>query len=207
MKKIIFILIISFFIPFNLFAQEYNNSSVSFDPLTFGGLLLGPDEEDGEVQPVDFRNMWFIMDINWETIKQREMGFGIILRGNRIALTTKYRFFHNKERQSGFFWGLYGLIEWRRMYWFYDDNSELTVGWNFPFVGHDNVYQSIGITSGFDIGIRFRINDFGITPYLGLGLPLFLYFGDLPPEKNDQKFNLINMIIRSINIGLRLDFF
>jgi hypothetical protein len=105
MKKFILIPIISFLIPFNLLAQEYNNSSVSFDPLTFIGLLLSSNDENGEPQPIDFRNMWFGADINWETEKQREMGVGLFLRGNRVGITTKYRFFYNKERQSGFFWG------------------------------------------------------------------------------------------------------
>jgi hypothetical protein len=200
MKKFILILIISFLIPFNLFAQEYNNSSVSFDPLTLIGLLLG----DGNV---DFRNMWLAVDINWETEKQREMGLGLFVRGNRVGITTKYRFFHNKEKLSGFFWGLYGLIEWRRMYWFYDDNSEIIMGSSFPFVESGNVYHSIGITGGADIGFRFRIKNFGITPYLGVGLPLFLLFGDLPPQNNMQEFYIQNAITRAINIGLKLDFF
>jgi len=73
MKRFILIPIISFLIPFNLLAQEYNNFSVSFDPLTFIGLLFTSNDENGESQPIDFRNMWFGADINWETEKQREI--------------------------------------------------------------------------------------------------------------------------------------
>ena len=75
MKRFILIPIISFLIPFNLLAQEYNNFSVSFDPLTFVGLLLSSNDENEESQPIeiDFRYMWFGADISWETEKQREM--------------------------------------------------------------------------------------------------------------------------------------
>jgi hypothetical protein len=187
--------------------MEFTNNSVSFEPLTFIGLLLSPNDENGEPQPVDLRNMWFAVDSNWETEKQREMGLGLFLRGDRIAIISKYRMFRNKETLSGFFWGFYGLIEWRRMYWLFEKNSELTIGWNFPFVGHDNVYHSIGITGGMDIGFRFRKENFGITPYLGLGIPLFYCFGNLPPKGNDREFIIMNTAGRAVNIGLRLDFF
>jgi hypothetical protein len=205
MKKTMLFLIIFIFLTHHLFSMDYTNNSISFDPLTFIGIFFIPD--NGESQFVDLRNLWLAVDINWETEKQREMGLGLFLRGDRVAITTKYRMFHNKETQSGFFWGLYGLIEWRRLYWYYDKNSEITIGWTFPFVGHDNVYHSIGITGGIDIGFRIRSNSFGITPYLGLGIPLFYCFGDLPPEKNTQEFNIMNITLRAINIGLRLDFF
>jgi len=177
------------------------NTSVSFDPFTFIGLLLSPNESE-----VDFKNMWFAMDFNWETEKQKEMGIGIILRVNRVAIKTQYRSFYNKERQSGFFWGLYGLIEWRKMYW-YNENNDLIIGWTFPFIDNDNTYHSIGITGGFDIGFRFRISDIGITPYIGLGIPLFFCFGNLPPEKYRQEFYINNITFRAINIGIRLDLF
>ena len=206
MKKLILFFVI-FFISQSVFSADNRNSSISFDPLTFLGLVLGPDDDDiDDNDVVDFRNMWFCASINWETENQREMGFGLFLRGDRITITTNYRSFYNKERQSGFFWGLYGLIEWRRMYWFYDNNSELFVGTNFPFVG-DNVYQSVGITGGFDTGFRFRALNVGITPYLGLGIPLFCCFGNLPREINTPKFMWRNIATRAINIGVKLDFF
>jgi hypothetical protein len=200
MKRLIFISIIFFLFSCNLFSQDYTNNSISFDPLTFIGLFLGRGDN------TELRNIWFGVDINWETEKQGEMGLGLFLRGDRAAIITKYRMFYNKETQSGFFWGFYGLIEWRQMYWFYEDNSELTVGWTFPFHG-DNVYHSLGIRGGIDIGFRFRSNNFGVTPYLGLGIPLFFCFGDLPPQKDIREFYLSNIALRAINIGLRLDFF
>ena len=210
MKRIVFVPIVFIFISSNLFAQNPRNSSVSFDPLTFIGAVWffsTLDNENEEPRETNFSNIWFSMDINWETEKQKEMGVGIFLGPHRVYLKTQYRSFYNKKRQSGFFWGLYGLIEWRRMFWFYDEDDELAIGWNFPFTGRDNVYHSIGITGGFDIGFRFRRNNFGITPYAGLGIPLFFYLGSLPPQNNIKEFNVMNIALRAINIGVKLDFF
>jgi hypothetical protein len=97
----------------NLFAQNF---SISVDPITFIGLLLSPKDKNGEPQSADIRNMWLGIGLNMETNNKKELGFGIFARADRVALRTQYRSFYNKQRQSGFFWGLYGHIEWRRMY-------------------------------------------------------------------------------------------
>lgn len=209
MKRII-ILIITTLISTNLFAQNTKNASISFDPFSIFGVISFLSTSADELTPADryFNSLYFDMDINWETEKQKEMGVGIFLGAHKVALKTKYRSFYNKERQNGFFWGLYGLIEWRRMYWFYDkdNNDQFSIGWNLPFTENDNVYHSLGITGGFDIGFRFRIENLGITPYLGLGLPLYFCFGNLP-NNNIKEFDILNTTIRAISIGLKLDFF
>jgi hypothetical protein len=207
MKKIILILIITVFIPSDLFAQDLRNTSISLDPLTLIGILLTVGSEDEESGEMDFNNMWFGMDINWETEKQKEAGFGIFLAGHRVSLKTQYRTYYNKERLCGVFWGLYGLIEWRRMSWYYDDDNELNINLSFPFAGGDNVYHSLGITGGADVGYRYRKNSFGVTPYIGLGIPLFFYLGSLPRKSYSKEFNLMNIALRAIHIGLNVDFF
>jgi len=198
------------FFPSNLFCQDLKNASVSVDPFTFLGMTLffmsfGNDNQE-EAQEINFNNIWFSMDSNWVTGNNREVGVGLFLGSHKINLKTQYRFFYNKEKQSGIFWGLYGLIEWRRMYWYYGDNNEITIGWDFPFSGRDTVYHSLGITGGIDTGFRFRKDNFGITPFIGLGYPLFYCFGNLP-SKDKRDFKLLNMGIRAINIGVKLDFF
>jgi hypothetical protein len=190
----------------NVFAQ---NSSLSLDPITFIefiGFLLTSNDENGEQQSSDIRNLWLCVEGNFETGSKREAGFGIFARADRVALRTQCRFFYNKERQSGFFWGLYAHIEWRRMFWVYDENNELVVGWNFPFAGNDNVYHSIGATGGFDIGFRIRGKSVGVTPYIGLGIPLYYCFGNLP-QNDKETFDFANTALRAIDIGLRIDFF
>lgn len=92
------------------------------------------------------------------------------------------------------------------MYWFFDDKNEIGIGWSMPFNG-DNVYHSIGITGGFDIGFRIRLGDFGITPYIGLGIPLYFCFINLPPKGYNMEFYILNSTVRAINIGIKLDFF
>jgi hypothetical protein len=187
-------------------AQNFSNS-ISVDPITFVGLLLSPANENGGRQSADIRNMWFCYEWNQETANSRELGLGIFVRADRAVLRAQYRSFYNKKRQSGFFWGFYGHVEWRMMYWLYDDNRELSIGWNFPFVGNDNVFHSLGVTGGLDIGFRIRGEKFGVTPYAGLGIPLFFCFGDMPPETDRGFFYLQNAVYRAFDIGIRLDFF
>jgi hypothetical protein len=208
MKKTFMISIIAVFISQGLFAMDNKINSVSIDPLTFVGLFTGSlfSPQDGAGN-IDFRNMWLSADMNWLTTKEKEFGTGLFIRGDRAAIITKYRSFRNNETQSGFFWGLFGLVEWRRMYWFYNDNSGLTTGWTFPFAEHGNVYHSIGISLGADVGIRFRIKDFGITPYLRAGIPLFYCFGNLPSAGYMKDFYAANIAVRVATIGLKLDFF
>jgi hypothetical protein len=190
-----------------LFAENSNNlsssifpTSISFDPITFIQFLL-PDDN------IDIKNMWLAMELNGKTTNEREFGLGVILRRDRIGLTARHRSFSNKEQLSGFFWGLFGLLEWRRMFWYYNENYEMGVGWTFPLGGHDNSYHSIGITGGIEAGFRIRRNDFGITPFFGMGIPLFYCFGNLPPQSNMQEFYASNILLRAVNVGIRLDFF
>lgn len=203
-RRVIFLVFILMFVfSHNLYAEEdiyYHHPSVSLDTITFIAMLIFSDSN------MIFQSMWFNLEINWATANQRELGFGIALRRDRVALTANYRSFFNKERQSGFFWGYYGLVEWRKMYWFYNENSDMVLSTTFPDAGHENAYHSIGATAGVNIGFRIRGNNFGITPFLGAGVPLFYCFGNVPSQ-NFWKFYLDNMLIRSVNIGLRVNFF
>jgi hypothetical protein len=203
LKRKLFVL---FIILFSVSAYAQNNS-LSFDPLTFLGLLFSSVDENDEEQPSDIRNLWLCVEVNWETSGKREAGVGITLRGDRFAVRTQWRNFFNRERQSGFFIGLYGIVEYRKMFWFLDAGDEITTGWNFPFIGNDNVYHSVGLSAGFDIGFRIRGESIGLTPYIGLGLPLFYCFGDLPPDKYREDFDAQNTAIRVLDIGLRVDLF
>lgn len=183
----------------NLAAQ---NNSVSVDPLTLLGLLPAR-----ETSGMDIRNMWLCATLNFQTRSQKELGFGVFARADRVALHTHYRSFQNEERLSGFFWGIYGRIEWRQMYWYYNETADLSFGWSFPFRSGGIVYNSAGITAGADIGFRIRINNVGITPYAGVGIPLFLCFGVFPEGEDRRRFRAINALFRAIDVGIRLDFF
>jgi len=208
MKKVLILLILIFFIPSALFSQNIQNTkniSFSLDPLSLIGAIyfLSTDEEEKTENSFS----WFGMDFNWETERGYEAGAGFFIGDHRTAISTKLRFFSNRENQSGVFFGFYGLIEWRKMDWFFDDDNELTISWFFPSTEKSNEYHSIGITGGFDIGFRIRLNNTGITPYIGLGIPLFYCFGSLPPDSYKRDFYLGNAIIRAINIGIKFDFF
>jgi len=188
-------------ISHGLFAEDFNNHSFSLDPLSGLRFLL-----NGFVE-LDVRNIAISADVNWKTASQREVGIGAFIRGDRLAFTTHYRFFHNRERLSGFFWGMFGLVEWRRMYWFYDENSQIDIGWFFPFHERNNTYYTVGITGGLDLGFRIRGNNFGVTPFLRAGIPLFYIFGDAPSQLNTWEFYRMNILPRAVSVGFRLDFF
>ena len=205
MKKIILTLFIITLISSKLSAQNVRNTSISFDPLSLVGLVWFFSGDEEQLRQIDSNNLWFGMDINWETEKQKEMSVGFFIGTHRVALKTQYRSFYNKENQSGFFWGFYGLIEWRRMNWYYDENNELSINWFAS--GEDNVYHSIGITGGFNIGFRFRTGNSAVTPYVGLGIPLYYCYGGLPPENNIKDFYIANAILRTIYIGITIDLF
>lgn len=183
------------------------NLTVSVDVFTFINMLIQtPPGDNQEQPPASIESLWACVELSFTTDAGRELGFGIFARADRVALRTNYRFFSNADEQSGFFWGWFGHIEWRKMLWMYDDNNEVAVGWNYPFSA-DNVYHSVGLAAGVDVGLRIRMGAVGITPFIGAALPLFYCFGDLPPEQDRNYFWLQNIVIRAIDIGLRLDFF
>ncbi|MDR0785879.1 MAG: hypothetical protein LBE74_08390 [Treponema sp.] len=188
--------------PLTAYSQ---NSSISFDPFTLIGLLLPTGDQNHKEQTTDIRNLWLCIEANWEISNKTEMGVGMFWRGDRFALRAQWRNYFNKQRQSGAFIGLYGNAEWRQMYWLYDGEG-IAIGWSFPFEFKDNVYHSLGITIGVDVGFRIRIGDVGITPFIGLGYPLFFCFGETPTNYRSE-FDTKNMMFRAIDIGLRIDFF
>jgi len=210
-KKLLLTILFYFLFVFtiNLYAN-YNDSSniffdsVSYDPLTIIGLFvffITPEDES------NLNFLWFAGETNRITANHREIGTGLILNRNRAALTTRLRTYNNREMQNGFFWGVFGLLEWRRMYWFFNENSELTVSNPFWGTTKGYAYHSIGVTGGVETGFRIRTNNSGITIFLGLGIPLFYCFGNLPPQANMREFYLNNILPRSVNIGIRLDSF
>jgi hypothetical protein len=182
--------------------------TLSVDLLTFVSMILpNPSEKNGAPPPSqDLSSLWICVDLSGTTDAGRELGFGFFLRADRVALRSQYRFFSNPDSQSGFFWGLFGYVEWRKLHWGYDDNNELAVGWSYPFDG-DNVFHSVGLAAGVDAGFRIRIGSIGITPFIGVGLPLFYCFGTLPPDNDRTVFWIQNAVIRAVDIGLRIDFF
>jgi hypothetical protein len=189
------------FFSHSLFAEDHDNSvtpisyhSISISPMTIISTAL-------LVQGIE--SIWFIADVNWRLANQEELGTGVVLRRDRASLVTRYRSYNNKERQSGLFWGVYGLAEWRMMHWFYDEHSNLKIASSTTSgESQEHIYHSIGITMGAEAGFRVRINNFnGISAFIGMGVPLFYCFGDTPQDVM-QGFYLQNMLLRTLNVGL-----
>lgn len=172
--------------------------SGSFEPLVLFWPLF--------FEPFEPGNMGYAFDINWETRGLNEMGAGLVLRKNRVALTVRHRTYADTVRQSGPFYGLYATAEWRKMYWSYGD-SHINVGWVFPVPENAFVFQSLAAVGGIEAGVRFREGQFALTPYIGLGLTLSHNWGDLPMEADMGDFNWRNIASRALSIGLKLDIF
>ncbi|MCL2381674.1 MAG: hypothetical protein FWC64_08800 [Treponema sp.] len=202
-RAALFAVILVVVFPRSLFADDFTNQSVSFSPITFVGLffVLPVFEE------VNLRNIWITFEGNWITANQAERGAGITIRNDRVALSARHRFFYNRQTQSGFFWGLYGLVEWRRTHWYYDEDGELQIDPFFPNERPGSIFHSVGLTGGLETGFRVRSGNTGITPFLRLGIPVFFPFGDLPPNNEFWEFYAMNALVRGITLGLRIDIF
>ena len=210
LRLVIFLIIFAVVLPRNLLADELWHRSISFDPIGvarfFHFLVFLPGDLTGE-EGLNLDNVGLTVESNWKTVHRHQMGIGFILSSNRIALTSTYRFFRDRETQSGFFWGPFALLEWRRMYWYYDVAGQITVD-TAPYGLLGTPFNSIGLTFGADVGFRFRISNFSITAFGGMGIPLFLAFGELLPEGPEfQEFYMANILPRGLRFGVRLDFY
>jgi hypothetical protein len=180
--------------------------SLSVDPFTFVRMLLPSTQEvNGEKVESDPRNLWLCFELNFPALGA-EMGAGLLARFDHIALRVQYRSYWNNERQSGIFWGLYTVAEWRKLYWFYGDDNALLIGWDYPFITEKDTYDSMGLTAGVNIGFRIRGETFGVSLYGGMGFPLYFMWGTSPPDADSTNFREQNFWIRAMDFGLRLDF-
>jgi hypothetical protein len=202
MKKILSIAALGLFLSIGeVFAQ--GAISVSLSPLSAIGLILS-DKQGG--QPLEY--LWLEFDINYLADNNVERSAGAIIQPNFYALRYQQRKF-SRDDHTGFLYGFYGRIEYRKMIWAYKDNDDIEV--SLTWLGKGAVtfpFHSIGATFGGDVGFRLRGQRFGATFYAGAGLPLFYIFGSqLPPHDKLASLYLSSALYRALNLGIKFDFY
>jgi hypothetical protein len=179
------------------------SESLSVSPITLTGLVMTPSETSN---PIDF--LWFGIDYNSQFTAHKETSFGLYMRGlNYAAFRAQWRTYSN-ENHSGFFYGLYGALEYRKLYWGYTESGDMIVQ---SFIGNeigDNLYHGAGLNLGGDAGFRIRGKRMGVTLYASAGVPLLYYFGStLPGQDELGDFYLLNVLPKALSVGLKIDLY
>jgi hypothetical protein len=126
---------------------------------------------------------------------------------NYAALRTQRRTYSN-ENHSGFFYGLYGALEYRKLYWSYTASGDMLIQSFMGYETGDNLYHGVGVNLGGDVGFRMRGKRMGVTLYAGAGVPLLYYFGSTLPSKDELvDFYLLNMLSKALTAGLKIDLY
>lgn len=176
--------------------------SVSFSPLTLLGILFSyPDNDDIR------KNIWVEAEVNFLTDNGKEHGLGFFARSYCYGMRYSYRKY-SKDDHSGFLYGLYVRAEYQEAGWSYLEDGE--IGINYSLIGNGitgTVYKTAGLTAGGDIGVRFRGEQWGATFFIGIGVPAFFWFGDLPREVDVKDFYLKNALLKMVDAGIRIDFY
>jgi hypothetical protein len=179
------------------------SESISLSPITFAALFFAPSESDN---PLDF--LWFEVDYNSQFAAKKEISLGVYMHGLNYAAVRAQRRTYSNDNHSGFFYGLYGAVEYRKLYWGYTADGDMIVQ---SFIGTeigDNLYHGVGLNLGGDVGFRMMGKRAGVTLYAGAGLPLLYYFGStLPPQNELVDFYLLNILPKAFTFGLKIDLY
>jgi hypothetical protein len=203
MKKILMLIVSMLLWQGTIYAD--NLIGLSFSPVTFIEVILTSMEADRnhEIGPEEY--IWLGIDFNFDS-DGKENSIGLYIHPNYFGLRAQRRTFSGDHR--GFFYGLYGILEYRKMYWGYNDKNDIEIQTFWGNERGDNPYHSIGATIGGDIGVRFGGKNMRCTIYTGLGLPLFYCFGDTPVSGGEMlSFYGLNTVSRIIDIGVKIDLF
>lgn len=198
MKQILFLSLL--LMKISLFSQEQitNNqeytTSISLSPLSF--ITLMADSEDA-----DINDLWLAMSFNVAT-NNTEYDFGIAKYPNYLSLSVEKRNFINKDL-FGFFYGPFISF----------DMLNLTVDSStLPAFSTDNSipgdkYSLIGFRFGGDIGYRINMNNIGLTPKIGLSIPLYyLYELNNYTAEELQQIYTFTYLLRIFSFGIKIDF-
>jgi hypothetical protein len=107
-------------------------------------------------------------------------------------------------KDSGLFAGTFASLEILAYHYYDDPTNGLTLTSDKT---KGSQYHLLGARLGGNIGWRINFGEVGVTPRLGLTLPVFYVF-DAPvlSDKKTKEFYLANLLMRSLEMGLTLDF-
>lgn len=176
--------------------------SMSMSPITL--LILTEMEEDA---PPDF--VWLSFSFNYQLEDRKEIGIGATIIPGYFDIKAQGRKYNN-ENHSGFFYGPFALLEYRKCFWEKDSDSSYRISPDLFDSGRGmNQFHSVGLRLGMDAGFRIHMEQMAVTPYIGVAIPLFYCFdgqGSTEIKENWQQFYLDNLLIRAVDFGINIDF-
>jgi hypothetical protein len=129
--------------------------------------------------------------------------YGFSLYSDFFDISIQQRNYLSKTN-SGLFAGSFLSAEVLSFQYFIDPDKGITITNNKK---QGNNYFLLGLRYGGNIGMRFGFSGFGISPRIGLTLPIFYLFGSTNLSADDSaKLYFMNAMMRAIEIGLTIDF-
>lgn len=200
MKKVLFLLLIFFVITSNVFSLQqnlqYQEESLSFSISPSTPLLMLPFEAE-EGNPNPFLLVGISVNLGRGNV---EHDWFLSLYPSEYSFGYERRFFPSSKKQ-GFFYGFFASIDYRKFKLL--ENGILIDLFIFPT---ENNFSTLGLRFGPEIGFRIKINDFGITPKFGIGIPLYHPFGLKNISDDFWRDYLLTVATSSIFVGIKIDF-
>lgn len=204
MKKVLFLLLIFFVITSNVFSLQqnlqYQEESLSFSisPATFLTILPWQDE-DGNSTPMPF----FGVSVNLGSSNVEHDWF-LSLYPSEVSFGYERRIFPSYKKK-GFFYGFFASFDYRKFV-LLDDGVDDGIRIDLFGLSTENDFWTLGFRIGTELGFRIRIGDFGITPKIGLGIPLYYPFGLKEMSDNFWHDYFLTLTTSSIFIGFKFDY-
>lgn len=193
MKKII--LICLSLLACTVYATESQTFSISLSPLSFLSLLAGSQENN-----VSIDDIWMSLSLNVGSNK-KENDFFITKYPHILNIGIEQRNFL-KDNFSGFFYGPFISFDYSKLIL----QDKKNPGYTTNKYENETVYSLLGPRIGEAIGYRFKIKSIGVTPKIGIGIPLYYLFG-LSDFSNTEikKIYIKNMALNCFFLGLKID--
>lgn len=201
-KNVIILILILCITP-RIYAEEIveneigsaSTLSIGLAPLTLLTCLIGNTVED-----ISINDLWFSISINLGKNKQ-EYDWFVAKYPHTFSVGLEKRFFLRKTLK-GFFYGPFCSINFSRL----SLSAEYHPAYSTGTYVEGDVYSCFGIKLGGEIGYRFKIKEVGITPKIGIGIPI-MYLFDLDQYDRSEltQIYLNNMLFNCTFIGLKID--
>lgn len=197
--KRLFALFVFYIFGFLCFAQS-SHISISVSPMTFITISQLPlvTEENGESEIVPFCSLSFNYGNDFT-----EHDFFISIYPNEYSFGYERRIFFNED-YNGFFYGGFISLDYRR---FSIEDKSVILDLTQQLT--NNFFSTFGIRIGPEIGVRIKrkSNNLGLTPKLGLGIPLYFTSNLSKKNKDFNYYYFQSLKLSAFFIGLKFDFF
>ena len=203
MKKVFFLLLIFLTITSNLFSLQQNfqypeeSLSFSYSPATFLSILPWQDE-DGNSTPMPFLGI----SVNLGSSNVEHDWF-LSVYPSEYSFGYERRIFPSYKKK-GFFYGFFASFDYRKFV-LVDNGIDDGIMVDLFGLSTENDFWTLGFRIGTELGFRIRLGDYGITPKIGFGIPLYYPLG--LKEMSDDYWSdyFLTLATSSIFIGLKFD--